>query len=194
MKSIIATLNVIRDAVTQFERETSHRVLAGLIGGHAVIFSGVERTTLDVDICFHSTVRERGQTFHHFLQGYLGARFQVRFIEASRDPDDPIGHDLIILNDKEGEYPRIDILVARYKWELEGLRQAKVVANLGFPIMPLPHLLAMKLRASGRKDELDVLELLTILSDEEMKQTRELAKKVGRDRKLRALLKESEKK
>jgi len=58
--------------------------------------------------------------------------------------------------------------------------------------MPLPYLLAMKLKAGGRKDELDAIEILKSMSEKEIKKARELAKKVGRDRKLHALLKEVE--
>lgn len=190
MRSIIDTLSVIKDAVTAFNKETNRDASVALIGGYAVIFFGVERTTLDVDICFYSPEKDAGSTFSSFLKKYLAARFHIRFIEASKDPSDPLKHDLIIINDAEGEYPRIDILILRYKWELEGLKQAKSISRLSFPIMPLPYLLAMKLRAGGRKDELDVLELLKVTTEEEMEKVKELAKKVGKNSKLQALLKE----
>lgn len=114
-------------------------------------------------------------------------------MEATKDPSDPLKHDLIVIDDSEGEYPRIDILVLRYKWELEGMGHAKSVARLAVPLMPLPYLIAMKLMAGGRKDDLDVMELLSIADAEELEKTKELAKKVGRDRKLQTLLQEIEK-
>ena len=193
MKSIVDTLAVIKNVVTEFERETKNPALAALIGGYAVIFYGVERTTLDIDICFYSEETKPGASFYAFLRECLPDRFKPRFIEASKDPTDPLKHDLIIIDDAKGEYPRIDILVARYKWELEGLTNAKIVGKLSFPIMPLPYLLAMKLRADSRKDELDVLEMLKEMSKKEMEKAKELAKKAGRDRKLQSLLKEIEK-
>ena len=58
--------------------------------------------------------------------------------------------------------------------------------------MPLPYLLTMKLKAGGRKDELDAIEIIKGMSAREMKKIRELAKKAGRDKKLKALMKEIE--
>lgn len=189
MKSIIDTLSVIKDAIDEFNKKTNYNVSTALIGGYAVIFFGVERTTLDVDICFYSPEKDGTSKFFIFLKEFLPDRFHIRFIEASKDLTDPLKHDLIIVKDSDGEYPRIDILAARYKWELEGLHQAKSISGLSFQLMPLPYLLTMKLRAGGFKDDLDVLELLKVITDEEMKKVKELAKKVGRDRKLRSLLK-----
>ena len=192
MKSIVDTLTVIRNVVTKFEQEHKTEAKVALIGGYAVIFYGIERTTLDIDVCFYSPQENMGKSFYGFLKEYLSPNFKPRFIEASKDPSDPLKHDLIIIDDSEGEYPRIDILLVRYKWELEGIRLAKTIDKLSFPIMPLPYLLAMKLKAGGRKDELDSIEILKSMSEKEIKKARELAKKVGRDRKLHALLKEVE--
>jgi len=189
VKSIIDTLSVIRNAVAAFNRGSNRDVSVALIGGYAVIFFGVERTTLDVDICFYSPEREAASAFYAFLKEHLPVRFHIRFIEASKDPSDPLKHDLIIINDSEGEYPRIDILVLRYKWELEGLKQAKQISELSFPLMPLPYLSAMKLMADGFKDELDVIELLKVMTEEEIEKVKELAKRVGRDKKLQLILK-----
>jgi len=184
---------VIRNAVAEFSKKTNNIASTALIGGHAVIFFGVERTTLDVDVCFYSPVRSAALNFFKFLKEFLPERFHIRLIEASKDPTDPLRHDLIIIKDSDGEYPRIDILVVRYKWELEGMLQAKLIPELSFQLMPLPYLLAMKLRAGGFKDDLDVLELLKVIDDEEMEKVKELAKRIGRDRKFRSLLKKLEK-
>ena len=192
MKSISDTLNVIRSAAAEFEQETNKEALIALIGGYAVIFHGVERTTLDIDVCFYSAEKSPGASFYSFLKKFLAPRFKLRFLEASKDLSDPLKHDLIIIDDMKKEYPRIDILLVRYKWELEGLRQAKFINKLSFSIMPLPYLLTMKLKAGGRKDELDAIEILKGMSAREMKKTRELAKKAGRDKKLKALMKEIE--
>lgn len=184
---------MIKNAVAEFNKRTNNTASAALIGGYAVIFFGVERTTLDVDVCFYSPGKFGTSNFFMFLKEFLPDRFGIHFIEASKDPTDPLKHDLIVIKDSDGEYPRIDILMARYKWELEGLQQAKLISELSFQLMPLPYLLAMKLRAGGFKDDLDVLELLKIITADEMEKIKELAKKVGRDRKLRSLLKKIEK-
>jgi hypothetical protein len=46
----------------------------------------------------------------------------------------------------------------------------------------------MKLFASGYKDAYDVVTLFALMSDEEKDKTRELAKRIGRDKKLERLL------
>ncbi len=68
---------------------------------------------------------------------------------------------------------------------------AKTIAKLSIPIIPLPYLLTMKLIAGGRKDELDVIELLKVITKDDLRKAKELAKKVRRDKKLQALLKEA---
>ena len=190
MKSIVDTLRLIKNAVDAFEGESGRKASTALIGGHAAIFSGVARTTLDVDLCFHSDGDEPGASFHVFLERHLPSRFRHRFMEASKDQNDPLKHGLIILDDSEDEYPRIDILVARYGWELEGLKNARQISGIAVPVMPLPHLLAMKLLAGGRKDELDVIEMLKAATAAEKDEANKLARKIGRDRMLNSLLKE----
>lgn len=56
--------------------------------------------------------------------------------------------------------------------------------------MPAPYLIAMKLMAGGRKDELDILDLLRDLPEQDLATVRELAKRIGRDRMLQSLLNE----
>jgi hypothetical protein len=182
---------MIKNAVERFNEQTNGKASVALIGGHAAIYFGAERTTLDVDISFYSPVEKPGQTFYGFLKNHLPPRFTLRFIEATKDPSDPLKHDLIVINDSEGEYPRIDILMIRYKWELQGQEQALSAAGLSFPIMPMQYLAAMKLMAGGRKDELDIIDLLKGMSEEEVNKTHQLAKKVGKDGKFQSLLKES---
>lgn len=191
MKSIVDTLGVIKDAVTRFNEETNQNAQIALIGGVAAVYHGAERTTFDVDTCFYTPDDNPGSAFYAFLKKHFPQRFQLRFMEASKDPTDPFKHDLIIIQDANDEYPRIDILVVRYKWELEGLEQAKTSVKLSFPIMPAPYLVAMKLVAGGRKDELDVIDMLKGMSEEELNKTKELAKKVRRDRNFKTLLRES---
>lgn len=193
MKYIKDTLGVIKNAVTAFKKESQKDAFIALIGGYAVIYYGVERTTLDIDACFYSTEKEAGKTFSAFLQKHLPKRFETRFIETTKDSSDPLEHDIIIINDVKNEYPRIDILIANYKWELEGLKKAKISKTLAFHVIPVAYLINMKLKAGGRKDDLDVIELLKNLSPKEINACKELAKKVGRNRKLAALLKETDK-
>lgn len=184
-------MSVIKNAVTLFNKDSAHNASVALIGGYAAVYLGSERTTFDVDVCFHSQDNEPGRAFFDFLKQHLPSNFTPRLIEASKDPFDPLKHDIITISDSEKKYPRIDILVIRYKWELEGLELATAPKKLSFPVIPAPYLTAMKLMAGGRKDELDIIGLLRNMSEGELEKTRELAKKVRKDRKLQALLKEA---
>lgn len=191
MKSIVDTLSVINGAVTRFKEKTSQSAQIALIGGYAALYYGAERTTFDIDVFFFAQDKNPGRSFSSFLKKHLPPRFQLKFMEASKDRTDPFQHDLIILEDKDEEYPRIDILIVKYKWELEGLEQAKPSEKLAFPVMPAPHLVAMKLVAGGRKDELDIIDVLKGMNEEDLIKTKELAKKVHRDKNFAALFRES---
>lgn len=188
VKSIVDTLRLISDAVTQFEQETNQAALIALIGGYAALYYGSERTTFDVDTCFYVSNDAPGRSFYVWLKKSLPSHFELRFMEASKDPTDPFKHDLITITDAQEEYPRIDIMIVRYKWELEGLEQAETVPRLNFPVIPPPYLVAMKLVAGGRKDELDILAMVKEMTEETLNKSKELAKRVHRDKKLTRLL------
>ena len=161
-----------------------------LVGGAAVILHGVERTTTDVDFCVYSDTisNTSSSAFFDILVKHLPKRFSARLVQGSKIPDDPLKHDIIFLDDTEGEYERIDLLIAQYKWELEGIEQAAHFDDVPFPVLGKPYLAAMKLRASGYKDAHDVVTLFGLMTDEEKEKTRELAKRIGRNKKLERLL------
>lgn len=166
------------------------KITIALVGGYAIIAHGVERTTLDLDFCLYTDlIHSRGSVaFFNLLQQYLPARFSARLLQGSKFLDDPFKHDVIIIEDTEGEYIRVDFLIAQYKWELEGIRQAETMPEIPIPVLSKPYLAAMKLRASGFKDAADVVELVRLMTSEERKKTEELARRIGRERKLAALL------
>jgi hypothetical protein len=184
-------LFVIRNVVEQFNKEAQNKAVVALIGGHAAIYFGAARTTLDVDLCLHFSDNEPGRLFHRFLKKVLPKRFTLRFFRGRKDPSDPLGHDLIVIHDAKDEFPKIDILIARYKWELSGLEKAHLSKGLSFRVMPIPYLIMMKLMAGGRKDELDILDMVKGISKEDLQETQTLAKTMGKDKKLRSLLKEN---
>lgn len=109
-------------------------------------------------------------------------------MEGSRGPDDPFGHDIIFIEDNEKEYPRIDFIIAKYKWELEGTQGAVLLGDMPVPVLPKPYLIAMKLKAGSLKDDYDVSELYRLLTEEEKKKTQELAKQLHREKKLARIL------
>lgn len=187
MKSIEDILKLINSIVDSLSK--GDKVNIALIGGYGAIAHGVERTTADVDFCVYTdTIRDKNTSvFTGLLTNVLPDNFEIKFIEGSKIMDDPFKHDVIFLHDKSGEYPRIDIIVAKYKWELEGIKSAKPLEDIPFPVLPKPYLIAMKLKSGGPKDDYDVIELYELLTDEEKGKTLELAKLIHMDKKLARL-------
>lgn len=186
MKSIDDTLKTIRDITNALPI----KVNIAITGGVAVILHGVERTTIDVDFCIYSDSIFNTNTaeFFSLLTRYLPKRFSARLVQGSKIPDDPFKHDVIFIDDKDGEYERIDLLIAQYKWELEGIEQAVHFNDIPFPVLSKPYLVAMKLQATGYKDYQDVVSLMSLMTEEEKAKAYELAKRTGRDKKLARLL------
>lgn len=179
-------MQIIREVVSALP----DKITIALVGGYAIIAHGVERTTLDLDFCLYTDlIHSQGSVaFFNLLRQHLPRRFSVRLLQGSKFLDDPFKHDVIIIEDTEGEYIRVDFLIAQYKWELEGIRQAETMPEIPIPVLSKPYLAAMKLRASGFKDAADVVELVRLMTPEERKKTEELARRIGRDRKLATLL------
>lgn len=189
MKSIEDTLKLIDDIVGSLSE--SDKVDIALVGGYSAIAHGVERTTADVDFCIYSdTIHEKNiSVFAGLLRNALSDNFEIKLIEGSRIMDDPFKHDVIFIYDKSGEYPKLDIIVAKYKWELEGIKAATPLEDIPFPVLPKPYLIAMKLKAGGPKDDYDVIELYELLTVEEKEKTHKLAKLIHLEKKLLRLTK-----
>ena len=186
MKSISDTFETIHAIISALPGE----VKAAIVGGYAAILHGLERTTLDVDICLYSGIsheRVSDETFG-LLKAHLPERFRAELVRGTLVPDDPFQHDLIVIDDRQGDFPRIDLILARYRWELEAIQEAQVMAGIPLPVVSRPHLVAMKLRSTGLKDESDVVGLMGLMDDEERIKACELARRVGRARKLSRLL------
>ncbi len=186
MRSIKDTFRTIRDIISALP----DKVDMALAGGYAVILHGVERTTLDVDFCLYSDLIQSAGTegFFSMLRSHLPARFQAELARGSLIPEDPFKHDVIFLEDTSGEFLRTDLLVARYKWELEAIKRAETLAGVPFPVLTKPYLVAMKLQATGLKDASDVVSLFRLMTAEEQAATFELARRTGREKKLARLL------
>lgn len=189
MKSIEDTLKLINSIVDSLSK--GDNVNIALIGGYGAIAHGVERTTVDVDFCVYTDIIHEKDTsvFTGLLRNALPDNFEIKFIEGSKIMDDPFKHDVIFIHDKSGEYPRVDFIVAKYKWELEGTKLATPLEDIPFPVLPKPYLIAMKLKAGGPKDDYDVIELYELLTEEEKEKTLELAKLIHKDKKLARLIK-----
>ncbi len=186
MKSIRDTLKTILDITSALPV----KIQLALTGGYAVILHGVERTTLDLDLCLYSDVIATSNTaaFFDVLKKNLPKRFEVQLRQGSKIPDDPFKHDLIRIIDTQKEFLRIDLLIVRYKWELEGLEQAEIINEVPLPVLGKPYLAAMKLQATGYKDAHDIVGLMDLMTEDEKAKTFELARRTGRDKKLTRLL------
>ena len=189
MKSIEDTLKIIQDITRRFPADID----IALIGGYAAVLHGVERTTLDIDFCVYSSVLSsaKGPTdpdFYSLLLRTLPERFEARMIKGSEIQDAPFKHDVIFIEDKMGEFMRIDFLVAKYKWELDAIRTAINMEGIPLNVVTKPYLTALKLRSTGYKDSSDVVTLVSLMTGDEKEKTFELAKLIGRDKKLSKLL------
>ncbi|MDQ1354807.1 MAG: hypothetical protein QG657_5116 [Acidobacteriota bacterium] len=188
MKSIEVTLKIVDDIADKIRKTSDISIV--LIGGYAVIAHGVARTTSDVDFFLYSgQIQENAKEFLKIFKQAVPGNFEIEWVEGSKMIDDPFPYDIIFLKDKSGEYPRIDFIIPRYKWEVEGIKMSEPLEDIPFPVLPKPYLIAMKLKAGGPKDNLDIIELQPLLSQEEKKKTEHLAVLIKRDKNLANLLK-----
>jgi len=190
MKSIEDTFGIIQDIIKGLPIDLE----VALVGGYAAVLHGVERTTLDIDFCIHSHITHSSRTdqIYAHLQDSLPERFEATLLKGSAIPDDPFKHDVIFIEDTLGEYLRIDFLIAKYKWELEAIHAAVTVEGIPAPVVTKPYLAAFKLKATGHKDASDLVTLVKLMTESEKQETLELAKRIGRDKKLARLLAPSE--
>jgi hypothetical protein len=194
LKHITDIFKEITDLLAEFSRHGNHgNIRFALIGGYSVIIHGYERTTRDVDFLVDADIRG---DFGKALSSFLKNRFSntpgvtVEYVPESTDPEDIFRHDLVIIRntDEQAVTPKIDLVLAKYNWELEGMSRAEPIEGVSVTLMPKPYLVAMKLKAGSPKDDLDIMELFSLMEDHEKQKTFELAKTVHRDRKLADLL------
>jgi hypothetical protein len=163
--------------------------LAAIIGGEAVILHGIPRTTIDLEILFFcgdekNNVSGLCEVFASFLRQELSERFEVKDFEASKDPFDPLRHDLIIITDLEKQFKKLDILIPNYEWELEGFKSMESPESGPLQVYPKPYLMGMKLMAGGGQDEEDIRNLFLIMNDSEREEALTLARLIRRDKNL----------
>lgn len=192
MKPILDTLKELKNLINKFSAETAYKdAVIALIGGYAVIAHGIERTTKDIDtLCIGSPYDSFGKDLSKFLMEHLCDKgVKVEYFPQSHDIHDPFQHEIIYIKDPKGAVPTVDIIIARYKWELEGLLSSEPEKTIPINLLPKPYLIAMKLKAGGPKDDYDVIELYELLSKKEKEKTHELARLIHREKKLAQLIK-----
>lgn len=141
-----------------FELLAARKIDTAVIGSVALAVHGYIRATRDIDLgvavlAFASLqrladpLRERG--------------YDVDVGEPS--PDDPVGG---VLTVSGADFDPIQVVNLRApsgrheKLAREAIAKAEHVPELELPVVGIPHLVALKLVAGSRKDELDVIELL----------------------------------
>jgi hypothetical protein len=186
MRPTKESLKQIENLIGEFcEQKRYVNSLVAVIGGVSVIAHGVERVTADIDFLLYA---EPYETLFEDFAGFLKIHFpSTKAFRAGRDPFDALKHDFIVIIEDDR---RMDFLIARYQWELEGLREAKdrLYEEVSIGIYPKPFLVAMKLKAHGPKDEMDVASLWLIMTPTEREKTLSLAKRIGKDRRLQDIL------
>lgn len=192
MKSL---LKIVTECIDSFSEQANVIRLAAIVGGEAVIMHGIPRTTIDVDILLFcgddkKNIDNIGKVFASFLRQELGGKFEVKNFEASKDPSNLLKHDLIIITDLEKRFKKLDILIANYQWELEGLKSMDS-PHTG-PLYPYPkeYLVGMKLMAGGVQDEEDIRNLFLVMSDSEKEEALGIARLIRRDKNLTRILSE----
>jgi len=190
MKSLLKT---VTKAIDSFSESRGLSRFAAIVGGEAIILHGIPRTTLDLDILYFPgdppcAINDLVEILASFLGEHLGAQFDVRAFSASKDPFDPLRHDLITITDVAKRFKKIDILIANYKWELEGFHEMASPSDGPLQPFPKPYLVGMKLTAGGGQDEEDIRNLFLIMDDEEKGKAWELARRLKRDKNLSAIL------
>ena len=98
---------------------------------------------------------------------------------------------ILFLTDTEGNYPKMDFIIPKYKWELEGLRKIKQPEGFPFPVLSIPYLIAMKLKAGGPRDYSDIVELFALQSEEGKKEAIQLATRIKKNKTLENILRSS---
>ena len=149
MKPILNMLRDLKHLLDKFAGASGYEnVVIALIGGYSVIAHGVERTTKDIDtLAIGSPYKEFGLALSKYLKTEIQDRgLTVTYIPQSSDMNGPFQHEIIYIKDPEGNSPRVDIIIARYKWELEGLQLSKPEKEIPINLLPKPYLIAMKLK------------------------------------------------
>jgi len=186
-------LEIVTKCIDSFSEREHITRFAAIVGGEAVILHGIPRTTLDLDILYfpgdpQASIDNLVETLASFLRKELGSQFEVKEFAESKDPFDPLRHDLIIITDKKRRFKKLDILIANCKWELEGFQVMASPSKGPLQPFPKPYLVTMKLMAGGGQDEEDIRNLFLIMDDAEKDKAWELSRLIKRDKNLSKIL------
>lgn len=126
-----------------------------VIGAVALAAHRYVRQTEDLDLGVNANV----QKLRQLAESLRAAGYQAEL--HTPDAEDPLGGVI----DIEGPFGSIQIISYAEKFPAvieDALREAQLTARPGSPLklVPLPHLIALKLYAGGTKSKADIIELL----------------------------------
>jgi hypothetical protein len=133
----------------------AHQLDAVVIGAVALAAHRYVRQTEDLDLGVNANVRK----LRELTDSLRKAGYQAELHEP--DADDPLGGVI----DVSGRFGLVQIIsyAGRFPAVIEdALRLSSLVVREGSPlkIVPIPHLIALKLYAGGHKSKADIIELL----------------------------------
>jgi hypothetical protein len=149
----------------------AHQLDAVVIGAVALAAHRYVRQTEDLNLGVNANVRK----LRELTDSLRKAGYQAELHEP--DADDPLGGVI----DIEGSFGLIQIISYADKFPAvieDALREARLTArpDSALKLVPLPHLIALKLYAGGTKSRADVLELLMRNPELDLAGVRELCR------------------
>lgn len=149
----------------------AHQLDAVVIGAVALAAHRYVRQTEDLDLGVNANVRK----LRELTDSLRKAGYQAELHEP--DADDSLGGVI----DIEGSFGLIQIISYADKFPAvieDALREARLTArpDSALKLVPLPHLIALKLYAGGTKSRADVLELLMRNPELDLAGVRELCR------------------
>lgn len=162
---------ILRAAEDILRHLQEHHVDALVIGAVALAAHGYVRQTEDLDLGVNANVRK--------LRELAGSLRSAGYRTELHEPDagDPLGGVL----DIEGSFGLIQIISYADKFPAvieDALRETQLTVHPGssLKLVPLPHLIALKLYAGGTKSKADVIELLVRNPELDLESLRELCR------------------
>ena len=158
-------LDLLSEAERIAEIAATHEVRLILIGALALAAYQYVRTTEDVDIAGNLSLPQ----LRLLAEGLQGAGYQVDL--RMPDAQDPLGGVLDVRSD--AGLVQIISFADRFPAVIQdALNDACLVVreNSSLPIVPLPHLVVLKLYAGGLKSKADIVELLSRNPNEDLEE------------------------
>lgn len=162
---------ILRAAEDILHRLREHQVDALVIGAVALAAHRYVRQTEDLDLGVIADVLKLRELTAKLRE----AGYQAELREP--DAEDPLGGVI----DVEGDFGLVQIISYAGKFPAvieDALREAQMTARPGssLKLVPLPHLIALKLYAGGTKSKADVLELIVRNPELDLEGVRELCR------------------